>query len=311
MKSMGSRLFASLGLMMFLGLIGIIVSLRTKTPQFHNHGNIPRTVSDKDRSGNRTERGRIKPYAKTHYYDPKIAKTAHGKSLAWELQPFAPTPQEFQMIAGFEDGLRRLNNETSEESYTSPEGHAEWRARVADLTAELKANLGEERYERYETVLGHGSRYSQAWRLIHVNELAVERTDELLDLAEAYNQETQGRRLDGSRLKSNDAWQWPAEEELESIRQAYRETLETRFGPELLQDLLALPHLDLFEGLQEGAEGQYPSPWGDADTRHRLEENYHITFELADPVAGQPPLMEHLRQSESQYSGMLRAETDE
>ena len=112
------------------------------------------------------------------------------------------------------------------------------------------------------------------------------------------------------REKANDDWRRPSGNELEQIRKDYREIIENDYGIGVLHDLLALPHLGLFEGLEEGVEGSFPSPWDDAATRQRFEEEYGATFEYIDSPDSGKSLDELSRQAERLSSGMFNGEPD-
>ncbi len=231
--------------------------------------------------------------AKGHYFDPETAISAHGKPLTWVLEPFQPSADEFQVIARYESGLRQLNTSTSETVYRTREGQRRWRAELNRLRQELAAGLGKSRFDRYEYVLGSKSHYAPAWRVLRVNGIDEGRTQELLELADEYNHLVFGETID-HRDKSS-GWDRPDYRRIGRIKRSTRALIREGFGEGVLQDILTLPSLDLFNGLGADVEGEFPDPWEDSQVRERLEDLYKVEF-FSDES-----LPEHLGAAQSEF----------
>lgn len=256
----------------------------------------------------KTDRSRGMPQfdlsKKAHYYDPETTMTSRGRTLAWHLQPFHPTPQEFQYIAQFDaarDKLRKSSISQGDDWFTRA-ARVVFGTELDKLKRRLKQQLGKERYARYQYVMRSENGYYKSWRLIAASGLGEERVEDLRALATEYNRTVHGTEI-GGRIEIGEWEEIPDRsmyhrtyaEELEIIV-TYRERIRKEFGQQMLDDLLAFPDGYLFPDLDVGlVENEYKTAWNDEETRKRLERHYNATFTIIDKGEELP---EHIRETQ-------------
>ncbi len=257
---------------------------------------------------------------KAHYYDPETTMTSVGKTLAWHLQPFHPTPQEFQYIAQFDaarDKLRKSSISRGDDWFTRA-ARIVFGTELDKLKRRFKQQLGKERYDRYQYVMLGRDGYYESWRAVAASGLDEERVEELRALATEYNRTVHGTEIDEkihfeSEAELDERIEFEREmrekapgvamlrrgeiDERGKLIASYRERIRKEFSQQMLDDLLAFPDgYRLFPDLDVGlVEDEYKTAWNDEETRKRLERHYNVTFRIIDKGEELP---EHIRETQ-------------
>lgn len=254
--------------------------------------------------------------AKKHYYDPKHTLTRSYPNspsrikLAWQLEPFEPTPKEFQYIAQYEASMEHLSEVVDEEAFFTPEGRALYAKEATRFEKNLKSQLGKNRYDRYEYVFSPKSGYSNAWRLLKVNGIDTSRVGKLQELAIRYNREVLG---EASLDMRENITSWIPPDNEDEIKELYRIKIKQQFGKQVLFDIMALKGHGLFSDLDFDniddldsykAEG-YKDPWDDRETALRILKEYNTQLgkgndDEEDSVPGYKK-MEEMHQREMEF----------
>ncbi|MCS1407934.1 MAG: hypothetical protein M2R45_01097 [Verrucomicrobia subdivision 3 bacterium] len=244
---------------------------------------------------------------KAHYYDPETTMDSIHK-LAWVLEPFHPTPQEFQHIARYLTGIQEVKKRISEDAFFTPAGRRQFGREVDKLEAALRKQLGRERYERYEytteTPGAHKTGYSEAWRLATANGLDEERAEDLRALATEYHRVLRGTEIDGrTEIEGWERWEPPEDEW--AIHASFMERIRQEFGEPVLADIMASEGSSgLFPDLGGGylPEDSYKTIWNDPATKQRMEDIYGVKATIIGPDSSP----EELREAEEQHRELER-----
>ena len=182
---------------------------------------------------------------KAHWYDPEttIGFQGSSKTLAEWLEPFKPKPEEFQIIAQYENEYKKLKESQTEDEYYSVEGRKWLIDEVIKLNKKLQKQLGEERTQFYAEVRELGTGYYDTWKVLTVNGISEERVAEFRELADEFNQQMHGYPLyraerEVVRHTPND-FRIDSDEE-KRIAQSFRDRIEKEFGKQVLDDIFAL-----------------------------------------------------------------------
>lgn len=126
---------------------------------------------------------------KAHWYDPEttIGFQGSSKTLAEWLKPFKPKPEEFQIIAQYENERKKLEESLSEDEYYSVEGRLWLIDELMKLNKKLQEQLGEDRDKSYAEVRELGTGYYHTWEVLTVNDISEERVAEFRELGENFN----------------------------------------------------------------------------------------------------------------------------
>lgn len=274
--------------------------------------------------GQSRKSGKFDLSKKAHYHDPET--TMYGiYNLAWMLEPFHPTPQEFQYIAQRMAGVREVKKKVGDDAFFTPKGRRQFSREVDKLDAILRKQLGKKRYERYIYTAApplNKTCYSDAWRFVTVNGLDESRAEDLRDLAIEYNREVRGMEIDGQTdIDEIDRWrhEWHdlSYDEKKAIKLSFMDRIRDDFGEGVLNDILAVSN-DLFRDLDRAfPEDSYKTVWNDLPTRKRMEELYGGKFidhstspEEQRQMKAHEKEMNALREKEAGYHRLLRKEQD-
>ena len=225
---------------------------------------------------------------KSHYFNPETTLDLSTPlfpekvKLSWILEPFNPSPSEFQAIATYQAEKARLSEVIDEAAFFTPDGGKKYIAGVDKLKQELRERLGKERFKHYEYLFTSGSGYTTAWRMLNVNGFDEGRVQEMLDIAAEYNRLVHGKELN-SQKKING---WTRPEDLEPLKESFRQRIVTLYGEQMLYDIFGLTGNILFDGLEFDTSTDlaayratgYREPWEDEAFKARLEEQYQISL---------------------------------
>ena len=223
---------------------------------------------------------------KAHWYDPEttIGFRGSSKTLSEWLEPFHPTPQEFQFIAQFEISYKNLKESLSEDEYYSVEGRKQLIDESLKLNKQLREQLGEERTQFYAEVRKLETGYYDTWKVLTVNGISEEGVSEFRELADEFNQQVYDRPLYRgdtyvARPAPGDDFRIDIDEK-ERIAQSFRERIEKKFGKQVLDDILFTGGLTVFmDQLDRGSDPmRVINIVSDPEQRARLKKLYGIEF---------------------------------
>ena len=204
---------------------------------------------------------------KAHWYDPEttIGFRGSSKTLSEWLEPFHPTPQEFQFIAQFEISYKNLKESLSEDEYYSVEGRKQLIDESLKLNKQLREQLGEERTQFYAEVRKLETGYYDTWKVLTVNGISEEGVSEFRELADEFNQQMQDFRTDFRDKRR--------------IAKSFRDRIEKEFGKQVLDDIyflnahaFSMNQLDLGDPRAAFIRAQYP------EQKERLKDLYDFEF---------------------------------
>ena len=215
---------------------------------------------------------------KAHWYDPEttMGYRESYQPLAKWLEPFQPRPEEFQIIAQYENEYKKLKESQTEDEYYSVEGRKWLIDEVLKLNKKLQKQLGEERTQFYAEVRDMGTGYYDTWKVLTVNGISEERVAEFRELADEFNQQMHGYPLFRA---ERDVARYVREdfridyEDQKRIAKTFRERIEKEFGRQVLEDILSLRGgLFFMDQLDKGDPRIFASLMLDPRTQTRLEK---------------------------------------
>ncbi len=228
---------------------------------------------------------------KAHWYDPETTIGFQGSSqtLAEWLKPFKPKPEEFQIIAQYENERKKLEESISEDEYYSIEGRLRFLDELMKLNRKLQEQLGEERTRFYAEVRELGTGYYDTWKVLTANGISEERVAEFRELADEFNRQMHGIPLFRAERPYArylpDDWDIDVDEQ-RRIAKTFRERIEKEFGRQVLEDILSLRGgLFFMDQLDKGDPRIFASLIHDPEHQTRLENLYGVIFDEMDDEA--------------------------
>ena len=185
---------------------------------------------------------------KAHWYDPETTVGLYeSKTIAEWLEPFNPSPEEFQTIAQYETVYKKLKESQTEDEYYSVNGRKRLIDEVLKLNKKLREDLGEERTWFYAEVRKLDTGYYYTWKALKVNGISEDRVAEFRELADEFNQQMHGwplyraeRMVDRYDTKTRSNTEFDHFDHQERIAKTFRDRIEKEFGKQVLEDVLAL-----------------------------------------------------------------------
>ena len=241
---------------------------------------------------------------KAHWYDPETTIGFRGsyQTLAKWLEPFQPTPEEFQIIAQYENERKKLKESISEDEYYSVEGRLWLIDETLKLNNQLREDMGEERTLFYFEVRELGTGYYDTWKVLTVNGISEERVAEFRELADEFNQQMHGIPLFRAERPYArylpDDWDIDVDEQ-RRIAKTFRERIEKEFGRQVLEDILSLRGgLFFMDQLDKGDPRIFASLMQDLKTQTRMEKLYDVDFSDVDDAEAEEAYEKHKAERE-------------
>ena len=241
---------------------------------------------------------------KAHWYDPETTIGFQGSSqtLAEWLKPFQPTPEEFQIIAQYENERKKLEESISEDEYYSVEGRLRFLDELMKLNRKLQEQLGEERTRFYAEVRELGTGYYDTWKVLTANGISEERVSEFRELADEFNQQMHGIPLFRAERPYArylpDDWDIDVDDQ-KRIAKTFRERIEKEFGRQVLEDILTLRGgLFFMDQLDKGDPRIFASLMQDPKTQTRMEKLYDVDFSDVDDAEAEEAYEKHKAEME-------------
>ena len=241
---------------------------------------------------------------KTHWYDPEttMGYRESYQPLAKWLEPFKPKPEEFQIIAQYENEYKKLKESISEDEYYSVEGRLRLIDEVTKLNKKLQEQLGKERTQFYAEVRELGTGYYDTWKVLTANGISEERVSEFRELADEFNRQMHGIPL--FRAERDVAHYLPDDWDIDvddqkRIAQTFRERIEKEFGRQVLEDILTLRGgLFFMDELDKGDPRIFASLIHDPKHIARLENLYGVVFSGPDDTEAEEAYEKHKAEME-------------
>ena len=246
---------------------------------------------------------------KAHWHDPETTVGLHGgtRLLSEMLEPFHPTPEEFQFIAQYETEFKKLKESLSEDEYFSIDGRTWLKKETDKLNKQIQEQLGEERHRFYLEVSMYETGYYDTWKVLTVNGISEERVSEFRELAEEFNQQVHGIPL--YRAESYVVRPAPPDDfridpdEQRQIAQTFRDRIEKEFGKQVLDDVLSLGGSSVFMDRLE--MGIHPMRQfglsSDPKQNERLRTLYGVEFVSEEKMDKNIAEMERLEKREMEF----------
>ena len=223
---------------------------------------------------------------KAHWYDPETTiggLYGSSKLLSEWLEPFKPTPEEFQFIAQYETEFKKRKESLTEDEYYSVQGR-QWLIKETEkLNEQLLEQIGEDRFLFLSEVRDPATGYHHTWKALTVNGVGEDRVSEFRELADEFNQQMHGIPL--FRAERQVAYYSPpgfdiSMDEKDRIAKHFRERIEKEFGKQVLDDILSLRGLSVF--MKDLTMGMNPDRQValllDPKQKERMEKFYDVKF---------------------------------
>ena len=221
---------------------------------------------------------------KAHWYDPETTIGLYeSKTLAEWLEPFKPSPQEFQLIAQFETTYKKLKESLSEDEYYSVERRKRLIDELSKQSNILQQQLGEEQMQFYLEVREPVTGYHKTWKVLTANGISEERVSEFRELADKFNQQMHGRplyRADREVIRYSPEDFRISSDEKKRIAQTFRDRIEKEFGKQVLNDVLSLGGETFFMDQLDMGDNptRYLGLMLDPNQQERLKSLYDVEF---------------------------------